>query len=210
MPSPTAPAGLVVRSQSAAAPPVASSVARAEIAPPSVVTPTQREAVDQSPSACSPSTDRDPRMVEHAFGERVRDLASGRRAAGVHDAGARVSAFEPEAGVELDSEIGEVGDARGGFVGEDGDGARAAEPAARRDRVLCVQSWIVVRPDRGGDATLREVARSRLDRALRQHDHVGLVGGAESGVEASDAAADDEEIALRSCARRVTFRICLC
>ena len=58
-------------------------------------------------------TDRDPRMVEHSLGERMRDLASGRRAAGVHDAGARVSAFEPEPRVELDSEIGEVGDARG-------------------------------------------------------------------------------------------------
>ena len=30
-----------------------------------------------------------------------------------------------------------------------------------------------------------------------EHDDVGLVGGAESGVEAGDSTADDEEIALR-------------
>ena len=136
-------------------------------------------------------------MVEDALGERVRDLASGRRAAGVHDTGARMSAFEPEPEVELDSQIGEVGDARRRLVGEDGDGARPAEATARRDRVLGVQSRIVVRADRGGDSALREVARSRLDRALRQHDDVGLVGGAESGVETGDSAAHDEEIALR-------------
>ena len=144
MPSPTAPAGLVVRSQSAAAPPVASRVARAEIAPPSVVTPTQRNPSTRARDA-SPSTNRDPRVVEDALGERVRDLRPVRRAARVHDTGARMSAFEPEAEVELDSQIGEVGDARGASLGEDGDGARAAEPAARRDRVLGVQSRIVVR-----------------------------------------------------------------
>src|SRR6187399_1515902 len=109
-------------------------------------------------------------MVEHTFGERVRDLAAGGRAAGVHDTGARVSAFEPKAEVELDSQIGEVLDARGRLVGEDGDGTRAAETPPRRDRVLGVQSRIVVRADRGGDSALREVTRSRLDRALRQHD----------------------------------------
>jgi hypothetical protein len=119
-------------------------------------------------------------VVEDALGECVRDLASSRRAARVHDTGARVSAFEPEAEVELDSQIGEVGNARGRFVGEDGDGARAAEATARRDRVLGVQSRIVVRADCGGDSALREVTRSCLDRALRQHDHVGLVGGAEA------------------------------
>jgi len=45
-------------------------------------------------------------VVEDALGEHVRDLATRRRAAGVHYAGPGVSAFEPEAEVELDSQIG--------------------------------------------------------------------------------------------------------
>jgi hypothetical protein len=136
-------------------------------------------------------------MVEDPLGERMCDLASGRSTACVDDTGARVSAFESEAQVELDSQIGEIGDARGRFVGEDGDGARATEATAGRDRVPGVQSRIVVRADRGGDSALREVTRSCLDRALRQHDDIGLVGGAESGIEARDAATHDEKIAPR-------------
>jgi len=136
-------------------------------------------------------------VVEDALGERVRDLASGSGAARVHDAGPRVPAFEPEAEVELDSQIGEVRDARGCLVGEDGDGARAAETTTRRDRVLGVQSGMVVRTDRGGDSALGEITRSCLDRTLRQHDDVGLVGGAESGIEAGDATTHDEKIAPR-------------
>ena len=70
-------------------------------------------------------------MGDDALGERVRDLAPGRRAAGMHDAGPRVSALETEARIELDSQVGEVGDARRRFARQNGDGARAAETAAR-------------------------------------------------------------------------------
>jgi hypothetical protein len=132
---------------------------------------------------------------EDALGERVRDLAPGRGAAGVHDTRARVPPSRPRPGRTRRRDR-QVGDARGASLGEDGDGARAAEATAGRDRVLGVQSRIVVRADRGGDSTLREVTRGRLDRALREHDDVGLAGGAESGVEARDAPADDEKIAV--------------
>jgi hypothetical protein len=60
-----------------------------------------------------------------------------------------------------------------------------------------VQGGIVVRADRRRDSTLSEVARRRLERALREHDHVGSVRGAESSVETRDPATDDEEIAFR-------------
>jgi hypothetical protein len=60
-----------------------------------------------------------------------------------------------------------------------------------------MQGRIVVRADGGRDSSLREIARGRLDRPLRQDDDVGLVRGTECGVEARDAPADDEEVALR-------------
>jgi 8-oxo-dGTP diphosphatase len=130
------------------------------------------------------------------LGERVCDLTTRRRPACVNDAGMGMSAFETEARVELDAEIGEVGDPRRRLARQDGDGARAAETPAGGDRVLGVQGRIVIRADRRRDATLREVTRRRLDRPLREHDHVGLVRGAESGIEACYSAPHDEEIAL--------------
>ena len=94
-PSPTAPAGLVVRSQSAAAPPVANSVARAVIGPPSVDdADTAMRRARPTPRARLP--DRDPWMAEDPVA-RIGRSAVRRRAAGVDDAGAQVSTLEPQA-----------------------------------------------------------------------------------------------------------------
>src|SRR4029453_6784672 len=47
--------------------------------------------------------DRDPGVVDDALGECVRDLAPGRRAARMHDARPRVSSFEAEARIDINS-----------------------------------------------------------------------------------------------------------
>ena len=150
-----------MRSQSAAAPPVESSVARAATARRSVTTPTQRSSSRQTDSIRSPSATRDPRMREHALGELPRDAVAGRGAARVHDAAAAVAALEAEAVVELDTELDEIADPRGRLVGQHGDGARPAEPAAGAQRVLRMERRVVVLPDRGRDAALGEQARGR-------------------------------------------------
>ena len=132
-------------------------------------------------------------MREDALGELPRDPVSGRRAARVHDAAPAVAALEPEAVVELDSELDEVADARGRLVGQDRDGARATDAAARAKRVLGVQRRIVVLAHGGRDPALREQARRREQRPLGQHEHVALGGRAQRREEAGDAAADDDE-----------------
>ena len=144
IPSPTAPAGFVVRSQSAAAPPVESSVARAATARRSVTTPTQRSSSRQTREHPLALGDRDPRMREHALGELSRDAVAGRRAARVDDAAAAVAALEPEPVVELDAELDEIADARGRLVRQHRHGARPAETAAGAKRVLGVERRVVV------------------------------------------------------------------
>ncbi len=132
-------------------------------------------------------------MREHALGELARDAVPGRRAARVDDAPAAVAALEAEAVVELDAELDEVADPRRRLLGQHRDGARAAEPAACSQRVLRVQRRVVVLPDGGRDAALREQARRREQRPLREHEDVALGGRAERREEAGDAAADDDE-----------------
>src|SRR5262245_1567012 len=71
-----------------------------------------------APPTCRPDparlalANRDPRMGEDALGERVRDLAPRSRAARVDHARARMPALETEARVELDAQVGEIGDTR--------------------------------------------------------------------------------------------------
>ena len=139
MPSPTAPGGFVVRCQSAAAPPVAISVARAETSPRSVTTPTQRSSAVASASMRSPSSTR-MRGCASTRSARTRATRSpGRRSSGMNDAAARVRALEAEALVELDAEIHEVADPRGCLVGENRDRRSPGEPASGGERVGRVQ-----------------------------------------------------------------------
>ena len=133
-------------------------------------------------------------MREHALGEDARHPVARRRAARVDDAATPVAALEPEPFVELDAELHEVADACGRLHRQRLDGTRAAEPATRATRVLRVQLGRVVVPDRGRDAALRERARGREQRALRDDQHVGVRRRAQRTEEARDAASDDEEV----------------
>ena len=137
--------------------------------------------------------DLDSRVREHALGELARHAVAGRGAARVHDAPPAVASLETEAVVELDAELDEVADARRRLLGEHGDGARAAEAAARAERVLRVQGRVVVLAHGGGDPALCEQARRGEERPLREDEHVALARGAERGEEAGDAAAHDDE-----------------
>ena len=75
------------------------------------------------------------------------------------------------------------------------DRARAAQTAAGAQRVLGVQLRGVVRADRRGDAALRELARRTSAAApFESEQHVRFVGRAQRGVEAGEAAADDDEV----------------
>ena len=158
-----------------------------------MTTPTQRSSSRQTESIRSPSATRIRGCASDALGELARDAVARRGAARMHDAPAAVAALEPEAVVELDAELDEVADARGRLVGQHRDGARPAEAAARAERVLGVQRRSVVLPDRRRDPALREEARRREQRPLREHEHVALGGGAERREEPGDAAADDDE-----------------
>ena len=87
-PAPIAPQGLVVRRHSAAAPPVASTVAAAAIGPASVSTPWQRSPSLQSAVAEVRSQHLDPRLGGDHRRQLRGDLVAGLAAAGVDDAAA--------------------------------------------------------------------------------------------------------------------------
>ncbi len=128
MPSPTAPGGFVVRLQSAAAPPVASSVARDRIG--AAIGHDAEAAVTRTPKLLHALTfgDLDPRVGEHALDEHSRDPVTGRGAARVDDASPTVAAFEPEVVVELDAELDEVANPRRRLSGERCDGLGRERP----------------------------------------------------------------------------------
>ena len=138
----------------------------------------------------------DPRVGEDALGERSCHPVAGRGAARVHDAPAAVPALETEAVVEVDAELDEVADPGRRLAGQRGDCARAREPPPGSQRVLGVERRRVVLADGGGDAALRQGARGRAERPLRQHEHLRVGRGAERGEETRDAAAHDEEVDL--------------
>ncbi len=151
-------------------------------------------------------------MREHALGELASDTVSRRSAAGVDDAAPAVAALEPEPLVEVDAELDEVADARRRLVRQHLDGTRPTQPAARAQRVLGVQRRCVVLPHRGGDTALREEARGRQQRALREDEDVALGRRTQGGEETGDPPADDDEreIGLRACMRAVrhgSFRL---
>ena len=72
----------------------------------------------------------------------------------------------------------------------------AAEPAAGGERVVGVESRIVVGADGGGNPALGGVAVGGEERSLRHEEHVGVAGGPECRVQTGDAAADDDEVAM--------------
>ena len=92
-----APAGLVVRDHSAAAPPVASTVAPATIAVPSSRrTPRQRVGVGDQLDRATALEHVDLLVLGDERAQLADQAASGRRAAGVHDAPHAVAALEAE------------------------------------------------------------------------------------------------------------------
>ena len=131
--------------------------------------------------------DLDAWMCEDAFGELSRDAVSGRSATRVHDSTRAVAALEPEAVVEVDSELDEVADARGRLFRQHRDGAPAADAAARSKRVLGVELRAVVLAHGSRDPALREQARRREQRALGQDEHLALGGRAQRREEAGHA-----------------------
>ena len=175
-PAPTAPRGLVVRSQSAAMPPVASTTARASSASGPPVARGARAARRSAPRAWParwPRAARAPRCARswrRSADSVARDPPAGGRAAGVHDAPPRVAALEAEREVavrsasKLDAELLEVAHARGRLLAQHAHRARARRVAAGGERVRGVLLGRVVVRQRGGDPALRPVAR-RLRRA---------------------------------------------
>ena len=113
--------------------------------------------------------------------------------------------LEAQTVVELDTELDEVADARGGFRGEHLHRARAAQTAPGAKGVLRMELRIVVLPDRGRDASLCEQARRREKRPLREDEHVTLGCGAERGEQPCDASTDDDEreLAIVTCLSRI-------
>ena len=169
--------------------------ARAGTSRSTVTTPEQRPPDSRSPSAPSPSATSIARLRGDGDRQCVRDAAPGLRAARVDDTAAGVAALAGEAGVELDSERGEVGDPRRRVLGEQAHRARAAEAAPGGERVRGVERRVVAGTDRGGDAALRRVAVRGAQGALREQEHRRVApGGGERRVEAGDAAADDHEV----------------
>ena len=78
-------------------------------------------------------------MREHALGQDARDLLPGRGAAAWTTRRRECPPSRPGLVVEVDAEVDEVDDPRRRLLGQGADGARAAEAAARAERVLGVQ-----------------------------------------------------------------------
>jgi hypothetical protein len=100
-------------------------------------------------------------------------------------------------GVEVDPERLEVANAVGGLVHEHLGGGAADQAAAGPQRVLEVLLGRVVRRQRRGYAPLCPV-RGRLGQrgGRHQRDARARAGGAQRGVEAGDAGADDGYVDL--------------
>ena len=128
-----------MRSQSAAAPPVESSVARAATVRRSVTTPTQRSPSRQTEIIRSPSATVIRGCASDALGQLACDPVTGRGAASVHDTAPAVSSLEAEAVVELHPELDEIADSRRRLVGEHRHGARTTEATSGAKRVLGVK-----------------------------------------------------------------------
>ena len=193
-PSPTELEGFVVRSQSAAMPPVASTVAGAATAP------SVGDDADAALVVLPEGPDPPPRA-----GSRCRGCASARSAS----ARAIARRSRPRRHGRFDAASGrprgraprrtrrprrQVDDPRGRLLGQDAHGARAAQAPAGAERVLLVQSGGVVRPDRGRDAALREPARRREDGPLRDDARRAPRPPRERRGQTGDAGSDDDDV----------------
>ena len=157
-PSPVDPRGFVVRSQSAAMPPVAMTVARPQIAP--FVRQGSDAAAVMAPEAVHPPPREqlDARILERPQGERPCDPLARGGPVGVHYTTSGVAALESEALVEGDAEVDEVDDARGCLLGQRAYGARATKASSGMKCVLRVKLGGVVLGQGGGDTALGEPA----------------------------------------------------
>src|SRR5205085_136894 len=79
--------------------------------------------------------DLDARVLEHALGEDARHLLARRGSAGIEDARAGMSSFEPRIVLEGHPEIDEVDDTSRSLAGQRLDGAGIAEAAPRDEGV---------------------------------------------------------------------------
>src|SRR5215470_8806489 len=117
--------------------------------------------------------------------EDAGDVAPGVRAAGMHDAVARVAALPPEAVVEPDTQTAQLRDPGRSLLRQQLYGAGTAETASSSDRVGRMERGVVVRADGGRDASLGRVAVRAVVRGLGEHEHRGTrVGRREGGAEA--------------------------
>ena len=140
--------------------------------------------------------DADPRVRDDPLCENPSHVIAGRRTARVHDPPPTVTTLEAEPVVELDSELDEILDAGGRFLGEDLDRARTAEAPARADRVLRVESRGIVVAHRSGDTALSEQAGRREKRPLGEDENLTLGGSAERREEPGDPTAHDDEVGV--------------
>jgi len=134
-------------------------------------------------------------MPASAFCENVRDEATGVCAAGMHDAGAGVSALPCESVVEPHAEPAQLRDPLGSLLRQQPDGTGPAEAAPRGERVGCVQRGIVALADGRCDASLGGVAvRARVG-GLREHQNrSAFLGRCEGGGKAGDTGSDDDQV----------------
>ncbi len=102
--------------------------------------------------------DRDPGVGTRTRSKRLRNRLARLGTSCMHHTSARVTAFLAEVVVELDSELDKVGNPGRCLVAQRPNGAVAAEPPPRPQRVGCVQARVVAVPDRRGNAALGEIA----------------------------------------------------
>ena len=176
-PEPIAPRGFVVRCHSAAAPPVASTVAAAGIAADSVTTPAQRPSSTHSARADVRSCTSMRVLGGHQLGQARRHVPAGRAAAGVGDAAARVTALQGQQQLPVRPS---------GRTRSRAAPARARAPAPRRRGSRpCAGRWrraprrrvsarcrstLVVGVERRREPALGPVAR-RLRQRRARHEH---------------------------------------
>jgi hypothetical protein len=144
-------------------------------------------------------------MIEHCVQEPCLDLASG-VVARVHDTVARVPAFEPECqrsviGGECDPELDELADARRPLAHHHLHDVAVAEPGARRQRVLDVQTRIVVETHHGRHAALGIVGIGVGQLLLGDKRHAPRPGEVERQGKARHSGADNEKVRLDHAAK---------
>ena len=204
IPSPTAPAGFVVRSQRAAAPPVERRVARAVTARRSVTTPTQRSSSRQIESMRSPSATviRGCARTRSASVRATRSPVAAPPAWTTRRRPWPPSSPRPSSKSTPSSTRSRIRAGASSVRTETALGRQSPRPA--RSVSSAWSDGIVVLSHRRGDPALREEARRREKRPLREHEDVAFGGCAERGEEPGDASTDDDEgkLAVVTCIPR--------